>query len=120
MSAPAQHSWSQSEAVRQACAVLAGELGLLEGCISLASLGHDVVPDWRVDSDFVVFGVLSSDIAHLPFGRAQAQWSADALSRARAEIENISLGHKDEILAACRNVIRRFGSTTSVEAEDAV
>jgi hypothetical protein len=99
---------------------LAGELGLLEGCISLSSLGHDAVPDWRVDSDFVVFGVVSSDIAHLPFGRAQEQWSPDALARAKAEIENISLGHKDEILAACRNVIVRFGSSTTVEAEDAV
>jgi len=115
-----QNTWSQNEAVRKARAVLAGDLGLLEGCISLASLGHDAVPDWRVDPDFAVFGVLSSETAHLPFGQSQEQWSAEALARAKAEIEHMSLGHKYEILAACRNVIDRFKSVTSVAAEDAV
>jgi len=44
---------AQAEAVRKARAIVAGEVGVLEGCIPLASLAHNAVADWRIDPDFV-------------------------------------------------------------------
>ncbi len=108
MSAQVSNDWAQSEAVRRARAVLSGEIGLLEGCIPLASIAHDVVSDWRVDPDFVVFGAVASETDELPLGKARAQWSAAALARADVEIDRYTREVQDSVLAACRNVVKRF------------
>jgi hypothetical protein len=102
--------WPLHDALITARAVLNGELGAIEGSIALAAYAHDVVPDWTVDPDFVVFGVIASDTDHLPFGQVRTLWSATALAKAAAEIEAITEGHKAEIRRACANVIARFSS----------
>jgi len=100
---------ASGEAVRMARAILSGDAGLLEGCIPLASIAHDVVPDWRVDPDFVVFGAVASEIDALPFGPVRAQWNSAALARADVEIARYSQLVKEQVLGACRNVVERFG-----------
>jgi hypothetical protein len=108
MSAHVANAWARDEAVRKARAVLSGELGILEGCIPLASLAHDVVADWRIDPDFLVFGVVASETDDLPLGKARNQWDAAALARADLEIERHTREVQEKVLAACRNVVERF------------
>jgi hypothetical protein len=90
--------------------ILAGDLGVLEGCIRLSSLSHAMVPDWRVDADFVVFGAVASEIDHLPFGELRSRWSAEALRRADAEIGRITDGAKEDVIRACENILVRFST----------
>jgi hypothetical protein len=103
-------AWPLRDALRVARAVLDGELNIIEGSIELARYAHDVVPDWRVDSDFVVFGALASGTDHLPVSRVRHLWSASALSRADEEMEAITVRHRESVQRACENVIARFSS----------
>jgi len=113
MSAHFPNVQAQAEAVRKARAIVAGEVGVLEGCIPLASLAHDVVPDWRIDPDFVVFGAVASEVDDLPLGPVRAHWSSEALAKADLEIARYTQLSRDEVLAACRNIISRFTATSS-------
>ena len=56
------------DALAAAQAVLDGKLGVIEGSIALAAFAYEVIPDWRVDPDFVIFAVLASETDHLPLG----------------------------------------------------
>jgi hypothetical protein len=114
MSAHESSAWSRAEAVRKAQAILSGELGVLEGCIPLASLAHALVPNWAADPDFVVFGALASEIDHLPFGSVRGHWSVEALARADGEIERITESAREEVFVACRNIVERFGGRGAV------
>jgi hypothetical protein len=64
--------WPLRDALKTAKDVLGQEIGMIEGCIVLAACAHQVVPDWRIDPDFVVFGLVSSSTDHLPFGEVRA------------------------------------------------
>jgi hypothetical protein len=108
MATHATNEWARGEAVRIARAILSGELGVLEGCIPLASVAHDVVADWRIDADFVVFGAVASETDKLPLGKAREQWGTAALARADVEIDRYTREVQDRVLAACRNVLDRF------------
>lgn len=97
-------------AVDVAGAILRGNVTLLLGCRRLATLAHDVVPDWRVDPDFVVFGGVASEVADLPIGPERARWNSAALAREDARIGTYEAAVRDRVLKACRNVLLRFGS----------
>jgi hypothetical protein len=100
--------YAKQATVEAARAIIDGRLGFIEGCVRLASLAHDVVPDWRVDKDFVEFGVFASDTDHLPYGGARLFWNKSALAEADGEIQAREDDNRDAILQACRNVIQRF------------
>lgn len=89
-------------------AVVAGEIGIIEGSVRLASLAHDIVPNWVDAEDCVVFGALSSETDHLPTGSARQYWSATALAGADVEIARIEQDAREGVLRACTNVIKRF------------
>ena len=103
-----------SEAVRVARAVLSGDIGVLEACVSLASLAHDVVPDWRDDPDFAVLGAVASEVDALPLGAARAQWGSAALAKADVEIARYTQLVEDRVLVACRNIVERFDAPRPV------
>jgi hypothetical protein len=103
-----QTVWPLRDALKTAKAVLDQELGMIEGCIELAAYAHHVVPDWRIDPDFVVFGTISSSTDHLPFGEVRDRWSAAALVKADTEIAAINDRNRDSVRKACENVIARF------------
>jgi hypothetical protein len=113
MSAHVPNVLAQAEAVRRARAIVAGELGVLEGCIPLASLAHDVVAVWRIDPDFVVFGAVASEVDALPLGPARVHWSSEALAKADQEIVRYTQLSRDQVLAACRSIISRFAAASS-------
>jgi len=62
---------TKNAVVSNAEAILAGDLGIIAGCVRLAALAHDAVPNWAADKDFVVFGALASETDHLPTGSAR-------------------------------------------------
>jgi len=101
--------WPFPDVLNVAREVLAGDRGVIEGSIVLAGYGHRIVPDWRVDPDFVIFGALASETDHLPFGEVRSRWSADGLAKADEEIEAITEAYRAKVLAACANLISRFG-----------
>src|SRR5687768_16973050 len=103
-----------SEAVRIARDILSGNINVLEGCITLASLAHNVVPDWRIDPDFVGFGGVASEVDALPLGTARAQWSSAALALADVEIARYTQVVKEQVLGACRNIVKRFETPRAV------
>jgi hypothetical protein len=108
MAAPVSSAQAPGEAVRIARAIIAGHTGVLEGCIPLASIADEVVPDWRVDPDFVIFGAIASEIDALPFGPARERWSSAALAKADIEIARYTDVVQEQVLRACRNVVERF------------
>jgi len=112
-----ESAWSQGEAVRIARAILSGDLGVLEGCIPLASVAPNAVPDWRRDPDFVVFGAVASEIDNLPFGPVRERWGTVALARADVEIARYSRVMRERIMTACRHVVDRFGAGASEARE---
>jgi Protein of unknown function (DUF2489) len=103
-------TWPLREALITAQAVLADDTGVIEGSIALAGFAHHVVPDWRVDPDFVVFANLADSTDHLPFGPVRGRWSADALVKADAEIAAIEAANGAIVRQACSNVIARFSA----------
>jgi hypothetical protein len=105
-------TWPLRDALRTAQAVLADDVGVIEGSIALAGYGHHVVPDWRVDPDFVVFANLADGTDHLPFGPVRSRWSADALLKADAEIAAIEAANREIVRQACSNLIGRFSAGT--------
>ena len=109
MSSDTRKSWPLRDALNTARAILDHELGMIEGCIALARYAHDVVPNWAIDHDFVVFGAIASSTDHLPFGQVRTRWSATALDKADAEIAAINQKHGEAVRKACESVIERFG-----------
>jgi hypothetical protein len=104
--------WARVAALEAAAAVVAGSVGVIEGCRRLADLAHHLVPDWTADPDFVIFGALASDTDRLPTGSARKYWSAEALEREDRDIQRIEADSRDEVVAACQNVLQRFGGST--------
>ena len=100
--------WSLAESVRLARAILSGSNGVVEGCIPLASVAHDVVPDWSTDPDFVVIGAVASEADDLPFGKVREHWGSEALAKADASLECYSVAVREQVLSACRNIVERF------------
>lgn len=99
---------SRIAALEAAEAVLGGRLGVIEGCRRLCALSHDLVPERLVDDDLVVFIAVDSETDALPTGSARQYWDPVALRREDAKIERAEAMYRDEVLAACRNVITRF------------
>lgn len=99
---------AQRLAVEIAEKVLSGEIGVIEGAVRLASVAYDAVEDWRIDSDFVVFGGLASETDHLPSGSARQYWSRAALAEADLDIARIENHARADVFRACSSVIKRF------------
>jgi hypothetical protein len=99
---------SRLAALDAATAIVGGHLGVIEGCRRLSSLAHQLVPDWRVDSDFVVFGAVASDTDELPIGTVRQHWAPVALAREDLEIESAESFYRKSVISACNNVIDRF------------
>ncbi|HEY5022357.1 MAG TPA: hypothetical protein VII30_07720 [Gemmatimonadaceae bacterium] len=96
------------QAVGLATSVLNGTLGIIEGARELATLGHILVDDWRVDPDFVVFGAVASETDDLPVGKDRERWEAVALVEKDAEVKSFETRMQAKMYGACRNVTRRF------------
>ena len=98
------------QAAEVAQAVLEHRLGICEGSRLLARLAHDLVPDWRMDPDFVVLGALDSDSDRFPLGQIRDQWDPTALAALDVEREEIERRTEPKVMAACRSIVLRLGA----------
>jgi hypothetical protein len=101
-------AWRKRAAVTTAKAVIAGEHSLIEGCVGLSQLAPGLVPQWHDDPDFLVFGVVASDTDHFPTGSARQYWNPVALAREDKRIAQYEAKSREDIIAACQNIIARF------------
>jgi hypothetical protein len=101
---------TRTAAIATANAIIDGEIGLIQGCIRLASLAHDLVPDWRIDQDFVIVGGIASETDDLPTGSAREYWSQAALDREDKKIAEFETRTREMVLAACRNIVTRLAT----------
>lgn len=99
---------SRLAVLEAATAVVEGRLGIIEGCRRLSTLAHALVPDWRVDEDFVVFGAVDSETDALPVGPIRKYWASAALAREDEGIRRAEAMYRDAVISACNNVIERF------------
>jgi len=100
----------QREAADVARAIVDGQRGICDGCRALARLAHDLVPDWRVDPDFVVFGALDSESDRFPLGTVRDRWDPTALAALDIERLDMERRAEPEVMAACRSILARFGA----------
>ena len=70
--------------VKIASAIIAGDIGIIEGARELALLGHEIADDF--DSDFMPFVAIDSETDHLPVGKVRKFWSPEALRDKDKEI----------------------------------
>ena len=97
-------------AIALARSIMSGEVSLMVGSRRLAALAHELVPDWRVDEEFVVFGAVASESDDLPAGAERQYWSESALAREDQHIARLEAHWRDRVLDACRRMIERFSS----------
>ena len=99
---------SKEKAIKTARAVLDGKMGIIEGARLLSTLAPDLVPDWKVDPDFLVLAALDSETDDLPVGKERKLWDATALAERDPVISQIEADAKHEVEVACLNILRRF------------
>jgi hypothetical protein len=99
---------AREKALKTARAILKGELGIIEGARLLSTLAPDLVADWKVDPDFLVLAALDSETDDLPVGAQRKLWDATALAERDATVSQIEGEARQNVEAACRNILRRF------------
>ena|SRR5256885_11355962 len=102
------YEYAREKAIKVARSILEGDVGVIEGARLLSSVGHELVPDWRIDPDFVILGALDSETDHLPVGAERKLWEEKALVERDAIVSRIEADAKHEVEIACRNILRRF------------
>ncbi len=105
---PAPGEYVREKALKTARAILNGELGIIEGARVLSTLAPDLVADWKVDPDFLVLAALDSETDDLPVGKQRKLWDATALAERDATVSRIEAEARQNVEAACRNILRRF------------
>ena len=99
---------AQQAVVERATAIIEGRPGVLEGCKQLAAVGHKLLADRFDDEDFSLFDAIACESDNLPTGTARQYWSAEGLEREDREIARYEAVVREQVHAACRNVIARF------------
>ena len=93
--------------VETAKAVINGDIGIILGSRQIHAYRFDLADD--LDDDFSLFIGVDSQTDHLPVDEERRNWSSEALSRKDLEIAEAEEFFKDDVLAACRKLIARFG-----------
>lgn len=91
--------------------VIEGDIGLVEGIRIVVSLSFDL--GCEDEQPFLVFRGIESSSDHFPIGQPRASWHKDALAREDARRVEFERGLRDEIVANCKEIIRRFEVASS-------
>jgi hypothetical protein len=94
--------------VKISSAIIAGDIGIIEGVRELALLGHAIADDF--DPDFMPFVAIDSETDHLPVGKVRELWSTKALRDKDKEIKEAEKLYRDKAQEACRKLINRYGA----------
>ena len=94
------------ELIAVAEAMIEGKINLIEGVRKITTLRHVVGnPD---DKLFMPIRAIESETDHFPIGPARGQCAPDYLKQADEELERYLTNAKDDILAACREIVRAY------------
>jgi Protein of unknown function (DUF2489) len=102
--------YAREKALKTASAILKGELGIIEGARVLSTLAPDLVADWKVDPDLLVLAALDSETDDLPLGKQRELWATTALAERDAIVLQMETDARQNVEAACRNILRRFNA----------
>jgi hypothetical protein len=96
----------RAELIAVAAAMIDGKMSLIEGVRKITALRHAVGnPD---DEIFMPILAIESETDHFPIGPARVQCAPDYLTGADAEMQRYLADAKDDILAACREIVRAY------------
>jgi hypothetical protein len=103
-------SWYQKsqedELVRVAQTMLEGKINLIEGARKICALRYEVNnPENDV---FIPLVAVDSETDHYPLGKIRAYCAQEYLDRVDPEIEKYISEAREDILKACREIIRIF------------
>lgn len=108
MSLPAEiESQKRIELVRVADEMLKGQMHLIEGVRRICGLRHQIG-----DADNPVFmpiRAIDSETDHMPLGQMRDGCETGYLQRIDSEMKAYLDQAKDDILSACREIVRMFG-----------
>lgn len=99
-------SSKREELVGLANSMLAGEINLIEGVRKICSLRF-AISDPENDV-FVPLRAIDSETDHYPLGEMRARCADDYLRRMDAEMEGYLAEARQDILDACRDIIRTY------------
>ena len=94
-------------AVAVARQIMAGELGVIEGCRELSSMRWEFGAEMK--ELFLPFVALDSETDHLPIGAVRELWQVDALARKDQEIRRFEQVQRTQTIEACLMLIRQLG-----------
>ena len=99
-------SAQRHELVAVASGMLAGSINLIEGMRRICALRFSIEePDNEV---FLPIRAMESETDSFPLGAMRSNCSEGYLKRADAEMESYLADARDEILQACREIVRAF------------
>jgi hypothetical protein len=96
-----------TELVNVANAMLQGEVNLIEGCRRICNLRDQIDSENKV---FLAIEGIESDTDHFPLGKFREQCAPDYLKKMDNEMDRYVEDAREDILKACREIIRVFAS----------
>ena len=103
---PEDTSATKRKLVDTAKLMLVGEMPLIEGCRRICALrDHIDDPDNPV---FLTIEGVESETDHFPLGKLRDQCAPEYLKRVDEEMERYLADAREDILKACREIIRVF------------
>ena len=98
----------QQRVVQVAEQILNQEIGLIEGARLLSRLRGEVTES-QFDPDFTLFVGIDSETDALPVGDERQLWADSVLLEKDKEIKRLEDFYRDNVVAACKVLISRFG-----------
>ncbi|MCB8979707.1 MAG: hypothetical protein H6657_20040 [Ardenticatenaceae bacterium] len=98
----------QQRVVQVAEQILNQEIGLIEGTRLLSRLRGEVT-EGQFDPDFTLFIGIDSETDALPVGDERQFWADSVLLEKDKEIRRLEDFYRDNVVAACKVLISRFG-----------
>lgn len=96
----------REELVDVATAMIDGKMSLIEGTRKICSLRHAV--EDRDNEIFLPIRAIESETDHFPLGLMRKNCSREYLERMDNEMQSYLAEAKDDILAACKNIVSFF------------
>lgn len=96
----------RSELVAIATAMLDGRMHLIEGARKICKLRYAV--DQPENEVFMPIRAIESETDHFPLGEMRKRCAADYLQRMDDEMNQYLVDARQDILAACKDIVRVF------------
>jgi hypothetical protein len=101
----------RAELVSVAEAMIVGKMDLIEGVRKITALRHEIGDG--DDQVFVPIRAIESETDHFPVGAIRTQYTSDYLKRLDEEMTLYLADAKQDILGACREIVRMYSKVSS-------